>query len=305
MSPLRIYLFGSFQITHSNWQSPLKVPRSGQTLLAYLLLQRQRSHPRELLASLFWGDYCQERARCCLNTTLWRLRRVLEPEEIPRGTYLLTTDTGEVGFNPESDYWLDVAAFEEQAGLALAKPIQAIEATDVQILKNALRLYTGELVEGLYDDWALRERERLRRLYLNSLAHLLHYHKRHGAFEESLACGQKILDQDPLREEIHREMMRLYCESGQRPLAVRQYERCCEVLATELDIPPMEETQALYTQIVHGANPCRTDSTPTAKPGGYQQVLHQLRLARQEFDQAQAQLEHAIQLAERLTNNQD
>lgn len=301
MSVLRISLFGGFHITRSSWQSPLKVPRIGQALLAYLLLQRQRSHSRELLASLFWGDYCQDRARCCLNTTLWRLRRDLEPAGIARGTYIMTNTAGEVGFNPESDYWLDVEAFEDRAGQVLARSTQAMTAADVQLLREALQLYTGELLEGFYDDWAIRERERLRRLYLNSLAQLLHYYEQHGAYEEGLACGQQILDADPLREEIHREMMCLYCLSGQRPLAVQQYERCCQVLATELGISPMAETQAVYTRIVQMAEPDPAQLASIGGSIGFQPVLQQLLLARQEFDQARQQLQRAIRLAERFT----
>ncbi|MFQ5854953.1 MAG: BTAD domain-containing putative transcriptional regulator, partial [Anaerolineae bacterium] len=210
MSILRISLFGDVRIARDDWSSEVRVTRSVQALLAYLLLQRHRVHPREVLAGLFWGDHSENRARSCLSTALWRLRSALEPEGIPRGTYLVRTPAGEIGFNHESDHWLDVAVFEEQAGRVLAQPIDVTESAKVQELENALRLYTGELLEGFYDDWALRERERLRFLYLNSLAHLMHYHKYQGAYEESLAYGQQILQHDPLREEIHREMMRLY-----------------------------------------------------------------------------------------------
>jgi DNA-binding SARP family transcriptional activator len=111
MSVLRICLLGQVRIAHADLPSPVKLTHTVQALLAYPLLQRQRSQPRETLAGLFWGDYSQERARSCLNTTLWRLRQVLEPDGIPRGTYLLTISTDEVGFNLESDYWLDVATF--------------------------------------------------------------------------------------------------------------------------------------------------------------------------------------------------
>ncbi|MFQ6102462.1 MAG: BTAD domain-containing putative transcriptional regulator, partial [Anaerolineae bacterium] len=193
MRVLRISLFGGVRIAHDGQISGMKVTRIVQTLLAYLLLQRHRSHPREVLAGLFWGDHSQERARSCLSTALWRLRRVLEPEGTPRGTYLMTTPAGEIGFNRESDHWLDVAVFEEQVGRVLAKPIHAVEAAGVRELESALQLYRGELLEGFYDDWALRERERLRCLYLNSLAHLMRYYKHHGAYEQSLAYGQQIL----------------------------------------------------------------------------------------------------------------
>ena len=57
------------------------------------------------------------------------------------------------------------------------------------------------------------------------------------------------LDMNSLREEIHREMMRSYVENGQRALALQQYEICQATLAKELGTSPMEDTQALYTQI--------------------------------------------------------
>jgi DNA-binding SARP family transcriptional activator len=269
------------------------------SLLCFLLLNRERAHHRERLAALFWGDHSQKRARGCLNTALWRLRQVLEPDAAQRGTYLLTTATGEVGFNPDSDYWLDIAVFEEQIDQVLAKPIETMDAVDVETLEKVLQLYTGELLEGFYDEWALRERERLRRQYLNSVAHLMHYYKYHQAFEEALVCGQKILDQDPLREEVQREMMRLHLENGQRALAVRQYELCSQVLAAELGVPPMEETQALYNQIVT-STPHQVQSILSGETPAGQQALQQLRLAVQSFDGAREELRRAIQLFERL-----
>jgi DNA-binding SARP family transcriptional activator len=81
--------------------------REIQALLAYLLLNRHRPHPRAALADIFWGIHGQEKARGSLNTTLWKLKKSLEPEAIPTGTYLQTTHSCEVGFNKECQYWLD------------------------------------------------------------------------------------------------------------------------------------------------------------------------------------------------------
>lgn len=297
MSDLRIFLFGNVQIIHADSQTIVKMTRTTQALLGYLLLHRHRPHQRELLAGIFWGDHTDEQARSCLNTALWRFRQVLEPEGIPRGTYLLTTSTNEVSFNPASDHWLDVAIFEEGASQVLAEPIEAMEGTDVHTLEQILQLYRGELLEGFYDDWVLQERERMRRLYLNSLAHLLYYYKHQRNFERSLVCGQRILDQDSLREEIHREMIRLYLDSGQRALAVRQCQACKEILAAELGIPPMEETRVLYKQCIQspGSQQGQTEELTLQK-----HALQQLRHAMQQFEEARGELQRAIQLIERF-----
>lgn len=251
MSSLRICLFGGFQIAHHDDPGAnSRITRSVKSLLAYLLLFRHRIHPREVLAGLFWGDHSEDRARSCLSTAIWRLRRVLEPEGTPKGTYLVTTSTGEVGFNEESNHWLDVAEFEETLSPCLRQPAQPKEAQDPCKLQSALELYTGDLLEGFYDDWALRERERLRLLYMKSLAHLMRCYKEHREYEKSLACALQILNHDPLREEIHREVMRLYQESGRRAMAIRQYRSCCQILEKELGVSPMEETRLLHDEIL-------------------------------------------------------
>ena len=308
MSTLTIRLFGGFQIAHEAWERELKVTRSVQNLLAFLLVERHRLHPREVLAGLFWGDHSEEQARSCLSTVLWRLRRLLEPQNIPKGTYLVTT-LAEVGFNSESDHWLDVAVFEDQVGPVLKKPSRAMEADEACRLKNAIDLHMGELLEGFYDDWALRERERLRSLYLKSLAHLMRYYQHHGLYENAITCGLQILNHDPLREEIHREVIRLYLKNGQRALAMRQYKACCQILEDELGIPPMEETQALYTEIVEPSGPQRRKSAllqaqgiATSKdPASLEQAFQKFHEAMQHFDKTREEFQRAIRLLETIT----
>jgi DNA-binding SARP family transcriptional activator len=295
---LELRLFGTGQATY--FEQPLVgfPHQQAYALLCFLLLHRGRAHPRERLAALFWGEHSESRARGCLKTALWRLRQVLEPDATRRSSYLLSTSAGEVGFNPDSEHWLDVAAFEDACDRILARPVESMGAADVETIEQAIGLYAGDLLEGMHADWALRERERLHSLHLNSLGRLMGYHTLHGAFEAGLACGRRILDRDPLREGIHRDMMRLYFDNGQRALAVRQYRLCCEVLESELGIPPMEETQALHAQIVGGAEPPTAPSNPAPGSGDRAGAMAQLRLAMQRFDEARVELERAMQIVE-------
>jgi DNA-binding SARP family transcriptional activator len=255
MVPLSIYLFGGCKIIHPGYPVPAKITKRIKGLLAFLVINSHRTHPRDILTTVFWGDQREEQARNCLSTALWRLRGFMEPSGVvTKGTYLLNTSDGEIGFNRESDHWLDVAIFEKQVARILSKPIQRLKPEDVSDLTKALTLYTGDLLEGFYDDWAIRERERMRDIHLKTLISLLGYWRDTGAYDEGLACGQRILELDPLREEIHREVMRLYMTKGQRAMAIRQYQACCSILKEELDVLPMEETQALYTRIIRTAN---------------------------------------------------
>jgi DNA-binding SARP family transcriptional activator len=314
MGLLRISLFGTVRIVHDDWSSPVKITPKARALLAYLLLRRSRLHPREKLAGLFWGNYPQERARGCLSTALWRLRRALEPDGVPPETYLLTKTADKIGFNWDSQHWLDVAAFEGQVTRILACSPHAMSTAHIQALEGALQLYTGDLLEGLYDEWVIPEQERLRSLYLDCLQQLMEAYRHRGLYAESLAYGRRILELEPPHEAIHREMMRIYLDSDQRSLALRQYEMCREVLSRQLEVEPMEETRALYalarndvgdSQIRALGQVSRNSLQPALKQlklamCGFSEAQHELEKASQRFQQAQQQFQRALQLIERL-----
>jgi DNA-binding SARP family transcriptional activator len=297
MSMLRVTLFGGVGIAHGDQAPETNATPSVRALLAYLLLFRHRYHHREALIGLFWGDYRQDRARGCLNTALWRLRQVLEPAGVPKGTYIVTTTAGEVGFSRTSRFWLDTAEFEDKTAGWLKSSMTSAGPEGVADLEAALSLYTGDLLEGFYDDWVLRERERLRCLYLRGLAYLMRCYGERAMHEEAAACGLQILRLDPLRESVHRELMRSYLKTGRRALAVRQYEMCRDILAAELGIPPMEETQALFAEALSSG---RAGARPAAEQDASSliEVLADLRGALRVMDQARDQLRRAAQIIE-------
>ncbi|HXH01998.1 MAG TPA: BTAD domain-containing putative transcriptional regulator [Candidatus Competibacteraceae bacterium] len=304
MSSLRICLFGSrarvIHVLPPGIGGEQKVARCVQRLLAYLLLKRRRLHAREILVEQLWSGHDSEHARACLNTTLWRLRTVLEPPGVARGTYLLTTSDGEIGLNPDGRLWLDVAIFEENARLTALQAVEKASDSQAQNLERALQLYCADLLEGFYDNWLVEEQARLRQLRLDVFEWLFRYYRRQGASERSLLLGQRILEQDPLREDIHRELMELYRDCGQRTLALRQYEICRQTLAAELGIQPMTETQALYTDL-RGTSPLADPLCDSVPPPDLQQALERLELARRAFTEAAERLRQAIQVVEQLS----
>ena len=295
MKALDIRLFGGIQITHAGQTSPVHITHNSQALLAFLLYQPHYSYHREQLIELFWCDQTEERARHCLNTALWRLRQILEPEPMPRGSYLLTPSTNEVSFNWDSEYQLDLLAFNAVVQRIVTMPVNTMSEADAQQLKQALQLYSGDLLQGIYENWALREREHIKCLYIKGLAHLMQFHYRHRIYEEGLQCGHRILALDPLREEIHRQMMRLYIDSDQRIQAIQQYENCCHLLKTELNIPPMEETRALYQKII-ATGDTNDEHASSARLNQSEYVLQQLQLAMRSLDKIREQLQQVQQL---------
>jgi len=293
MPQLEIRLLGTMQVVRGDG-SLLHLPPIVQSLFAYIVLYQYRGQPRqghrrEALANLFWSDQPEKNARRCLSTALWRLRRELDDQCTDR--YLFASGSGEVGFNFGSEYWLDIAAFEKGVRRGLAVPMEDMTQEHVAVLEEAVSLYTGELLEDCYQEWALRERERLNLLYVRCLGRLMRYYRHHGAYEQGLQYGKKILAADPLREQVHRELILLYLESGQRALAIQQYEVCRRILADELGIEPMAETRHLYEQMMGTGT--AVSPQPFASGAGPQKLdllLSQLNTAMRDLDAAREQL---------------
>jgi DNA-binding SARP family transcriptional activator len=247
-----------------------------------------------MLIDVFWSKYTPDRARSSLATAIWRLRQLLEPEGTLPGTFI-TNSAGEVGFNWQSDHWLDTRLFETQARAFLCKPLCDLTEDDIERVEEVFAVYQGELLEGLYDDWVLRERERFDVLHINCLLRLMDYCGAKSDFERGIAYGQAILRKDPLREEVHRVLMRLYMENGQRTLAVRQFAQCRELLKNELGVPPMEETVTLYQQVRASG---QLSSEPAA--GQTQQhdigwLTHRLQVVRRNLEDITSALESIVQ----------
>jgi len=253
MGELNIFLFGGMRLERGGASDEIRLPRRAQALLAYLLLSAQRYHPRDVLIDVLWPNSDPSSSHNCLNTALWRLRKLLEQDTPAAGAnpYVLTNGAGDVGFNWESAAWVDATTFEAEAARVLSIPPGELSAADALSLEHALTLCRHDLLDGFYDDWVLFRREQLRRIQLNGIAHLIQYYSSHKP-ERAVAWAQRLLEIDPLREEIHRALIRLYLEMGQAPEALRQYERCRALLAAELGAFPMAETRALHLRIIQG-----------------------------------------------------
>jgi tetratricopeptide (TPR) repeat protein len=156
-----------------------------------------------------------------------------------------------VAFIRSSQYKLDVEDFEN---LVLpCKDIHGFDFAPAQIagLELAVSLYSGDLLEGIYDDWCLYDRERLRLLYINALNRLMIYYGLRQVYEQAIDYGKRLLSLDNTLEKVHRQLMWLYWMSGDRHAALTQYKLCYQILREELRCNPLHETQRLYRLMLH------------------------------------------------------
>ncbi|MEZ4619848.1 MAG: BTAD domain-containing putative transcriptional regulator [Caldilineaceae bacterium] len=224
--------------------------RKVQALLYYLAVNRELQQ-RATLATLLWPESDQQSAAGSLRRHLSELNRLLGPG-------WLDTEQDAVRLARRTDLWVDVAEFQRL--LATCREhghlVDAVCERCIAPLTAAADLYRDDLLAGFslpdtpdFDDWQLFQREELRFALATALDRLVEAHQRQETIGEAIPIARRRLSLDPLHEPAHRQLMQLYAASGQETAALRQYERCVQILQTELDAPPAPETTALYEQI--------------------------------------------------------
>jgi two-component SAPR family response regulator len=248
---LSLTLFGSVSATlhYCGESQALTLTTRPSELLAFLAFGRGRFYPRSVIARALCGSLEVNSSAGSVNTALWRLRHVLERAPLHPGDFIVTNRQGAIGLNGPVPVGLDVADFEALTKPCLSKSVEDMAAADADALQRAIALFKGEPLAGFESPWALRERERLRNVYLDTAARLMHFEARLGRYEQAIEYGRRVLTLDELREDIHRDVMRLFVLNGQRPLALKQFESFRTALHRELGISPMHETHMLYRRI--------------------------------------------------------
>lgn len=304
MSVLCVSLFGDFHVHCGEQDLTSLYPRRLQELLCYLLLYRDRAHPRETLASLLWSDSSTVQSKKNLRQALWQVQTASNSGAGSPGASLLLADPDRVRFNPDADTWLDVALFERASGHAQGVPGQDLDAPRVQALREAVDLYRGDLLEGWFQDWCLYERERLQNMYLAILGKLMDHCEASEEYEAGLAYGTCILRIDGARERTHRRLMRLHYLAGDRTAALRQYERCVEALRRELAVKPATRTVELCEQIRAerftsvAQWPFLEFEAPASHHSELPQALRHLRQLQATLTEMQGQLQQIIRAVE-------
>ncbi|MGH9361221.1 MAG: AfsR/SARP family transcriptional regulator, partial [Thermoanaerobaculia bacterium] len=158
-----------------------------------------------------------------------------------------------LAFTPPPGAWIDLAVFAE----GLRRGRDPLGRIDPRELARAVEAYGGDFLAGFwlpggggFEEWLLAEQERWREAAVAALGDLVEHHLRHGAHGLGIQYANRLQAIEPLAEEPHRQLMRLYALSGRRSRAVAVYESLRRLLAAELEVAPMPETTLLYRRIL-------------------------------------------------------
>ncbi len=248
--PLRIFTFGRFGLTAGGRGIAVEKWERKQALilLKYLVTCRGRAVHRERLMELLWPGADESQGRERLKVTVYFLRQQLRAAGVQEEV-IATAATAYV--LKRGAVWVDAEVFERL--IAVGSALEAQQRWDgaLRCYEEGQRLYRGDfLEEDLYADWCAEERERLREIYLEMLAGMAETYAARGRYAEAAQVCRTALVCEPCRESFHRALMEHLVHLGRADWAVAQFHHCQRVLAQELGVEPMPETQRLYWQIL-------------------------------------------------------
>ncbi len=279
---LTVCLFGRFEPRHDGAAVAGLEARKVQELLAVLLLSKNHSVHREILADRLWPDVDTARARKYLRQALWQLQRCGDEDGM---TSVVHADPEWRSLTSSGSVWFDVVQFQNAYdGIVSTGQSSQLSADNRRRLRQAATLYRGELLGGWYQDWCCDAREHLRVMYLTMLSCLLEDAYAIGDWRAGLIYGRIALEEDRADEHAHLLLMRFHCMAGNRTGALRQYDRCKSALREEFAVEPAEDIQRLRRDL---CAPVNRAAHPPAKvpgePGDIAPALQSLRAAVQEM----------------------
>ncbi len=248
---IRVQTLGNFQVWRSShlvnskeWGRDVSVQ-----LFQFLVTNRHRQGlHKEQIIDRIWSSLDTKAGQQNFKVAHHGVSKVLEPERKSRTESKYIIRQGPTYHLDFADIWLDVEALDQLialGNLAIADQPKLAQ----RAYREATELYKGTFLPArLYEDWSSEERERIQLLTLGALISLSELLIVENPLE-SVRLTQQALQIDPTWEDAYRIQMEAYLEKGNRPMAIKTYRQCEEVLKREFGIEPLPETIQVYRRI--------------------------------------------------------
>ena len=250
-----------------------------QALFAYLALRHPVPVLRSELAFTIWAGSTEEQALTNLRKALHHIKQTFPNEFIQADAKLLQL---------HRDVRLDLKDFTAALDSAERARLSNDPGTEQTSLEAATAFYQGDLLPGLYDDWLMPERERLRGQFIRAMDRLIALLEARQHYRDAIQHAQRLLQTDNLREETYRTLIRLQAINNDRAAALNIYHTCAGVLARELGVEPDADTREQYERLLKSDmrlsrnTPTRPISTPlVAREAEWKTLLTEWKKAAQ------------------------
>lgn len=229
------------------------VPVTGRmaAVLATLLMHVNRRVPIDLILDAVWGDRTTVRSRNTLESHIWRLRRLLEPDRVRgQAARVLLSDSGGYRLVARQTQ-VDSVRFEQLNLDALDMITTTQPDRALAVVDEALSLWRGDPFEPLVERaWAsgpiarlIETRVQLQERRITALIQL-------GHSERAVVELEPLLAERPLHERLWGQRMLALHQLGRTEDALRTYRVARRTFLDEIGLEPGRELVELEQRIL-------------------------------------------------------
>ena len=224
-----------------------------RSLIAHLVL-RPRS-TREQVAANLWPELDAAASSRNLRVTLTYLQRALEPDRAEGDASFFVRRDG-VRLDLHCDGWLDadVWQFDERLERAAEAERQGAPSLAIGAYEEALALWGGEPLSGVYDEWALPAVADLRQRCCRAAIRLGELVLASGDSERALDLAGQALAIEDWSEPAHRLIVASHLARGDNGSARRALDGLLDLVG---DLGGSDETTQMVQRLVESAHPHR------------------------------------------------
>ena len=246
-APIKFQTLGQFTLWRSGEKIALKEWGRDKTiqLIQYLISYRHKHamHKEQIMDHL-WEEGDDRDFKVALHG----VNKVLEPDRPTRTDAIYILRQGVTYQLNLELVWIDVQAIEEYIKIG-NDAISDFPELAQEAYKAAIDLYQGNyLPNRIYEDWSSYEREKTRVMILGALVNLAELLIKTNPME-SIRLAQEAIGIDKTWEDAYRIQMSAYIAKGNRPHALKTFQKCVDVLDEEFGIGPLPATKALLKEI--------------------------------------------------------
>ncbi len=234
---IRVSFFNGFKICTTGDEGREIKLRSPKTEELFAFIVYKGTTSREEIVDTLWEGLDFDKALKNINSNMYYIRKALSVyglgDCIKTGKKEIGIETGRIT--------CDLFEFEK---LINESKIAGIK--DAGICEKAIELYSGGFLNGKGYEWAVGKARNLEKDYIELLEEAARLYMGYEQPQRALVKLYKILEIDPLREDVHNQIILLYMGLGRKNEARQQYLALEKLLMEELGAKPTEKIRKLF-----------------------------------------------------------
>jgi LuxR family transcriptional regulator, maltose regulon positive regulatory protein len=249
-----IFIRGN-QVREEQW-----IRKKSKLILVYLLLNPEFKFTKDKIMDMFFPESSPETADNIFHQVISNIRNIIKipgPEEkkvkkkdevILQNSPFVIYEDKILRLNENYFYRVDSKDFDKFYNIYRSS--ESITEEKLRAADEALKLYKGELLSGVYETWC----EDLREVYHNKFIALCEFlsenYKKRKMYFEALELSERLIKEDKLNEKGYLTIIECHAELGNLNIAKSKYEQLIKAFEEEYGEKPdrkiIEKVEAVF-----------------------------------------------------------